>query len=185
MEAFVGALVEGTEVVERTYAVDLVAHNHADNPVAASALEAGAAFVVTGDRKHLPPQGSSSRPYRRVQIVARSNSCATICDRTRGGVAPERRGGGKGSEDSAATVSPTCCRRYFLLPHPPRPRGSISTRSSSRFRCASVVSFGAGARNGDDADARRLNAAPEELARHRRRHPIPRGTAPPADRAGG
>jgi putative PIN family toxin of toxin-antitoxin system len=53
--AFIGALAEVAEVVEGAYTVDLVARDPDDNPVVACALEAGARFVVTDDRKHLLP----------------------------------------------------------------------------------------------------------------------------------
>jgi predicted nucleic acid-binding protein len=65
------ALAEVAQVVEGAYAVNLVARDPDDNPVVACALEAGARYVVTDDRKHLlPMKAVRVAGYRTVQIVS-------------------------------------------------------------------------------------------------------------------
>ncbi len=71
IDGFIGALGEVAQVVEGAYDVDLVARDPDDNPVVACALEAGARFVVTDDRKHLlPMKAIRLAGYRTVQIVS-------------------------------------------------------------------------------------------------------------------
>jgi hypothetical protein len=66
-----GAHTEVAEVVERAYAVDLVARDPRRQPVVACALEAGARFVVADDRKHLLPiKAVRLAGCRPVQIVS-------------------------------------------------------------------------------------------------------------------
>jgi len=55
IDAFVTVLRDLATVVAGRYDVALVARDPADNPVLACALEGGAGFVVTDDRKHLLP----------------------------------------------------------------------------------------------------------------------------------
>jgi putative PIN family toxin of toxin-antitoxin system len=70
IDAFIGALAGVSHVVEGAYAVDLVSRDPDDNPVVACALEAGARFVVTDDRKHLLPiKAVRVAGHRTVQIV--------------------------------------------------------------------------------------------------------------------
>jgi hypothetical protein len=66
--AFIGAVVRASRIVAGRYAVDLVSRNPGDNPVVACALEAGARFVVTDDRRlsfakiHRDPIGVAEGP---------------------------------------------------------------------------------------------------------------------------
>jgi putative PIN family toxin of toxin-antitoxin system len=71
IKGFIGALAAVAQVVEGAYAVNLVARDPDDNPVVACALEAGARYVVTDDRKHLLPiKAVRVAGYRTVQIVS-------------------------------------------------------------------------------------------------------------------
>ena len=53
VDALVAALARVGHVVKGAYEVDLVSRDADDNPVVACALEGGAGFVVTDDRRHL------------------------------------------------------------------------------------------------------------------------------------
>jgi predicted nucleic acid-binding protein len=73
IDAFVGALAAVAHMTADVYAVDLVSRDPDDNPVVACALEGGATFLVTDDRKHLLPlKAIRVSGYPTVQVVGPS-----------------------------------------------------------------------------------------------------------------
>lgn len=70
----IDVLRDGAMMVEPSEVPDAVAAGHADNRILACAAEAGADYLVTGDRRHLLPIGE----YRGARIVRAPEFLATL-----------------------------------------------------------------------------------------------------------